>query len=61
MNIEIVPFEYFGVNDHWYGDVHIRLIAWKARYQCGDIVLVDHDESEKLDWQLKLLFKIKWH
>lgn len=44
MNIVIEPYEYFGVNDHWYGDVHIRLIAWKARYQSGNIVLVDHDE-----------------
>lgn len=45
MNIEIEPYEFFGVNDHWYGSVHIHLIAYKARYMNGEkIVLVDHDE-----------------
>lgn len=44
MNIEIEPYEYFGINEHSYGSVHIQLIALKARYVCGEIVLVDHDE-----------------
>ncbi|MGG4552204.1 (deoxy)nucleoside triphosphate pyrophosphohydrolase [Paenibacillus humicus] len=44
MNIAIEPYEFVGVNDHWYGDVHIRLFAWKATYQAGTITLADHDE-----------------
>lgn len=44
MNIAIEPYEFVGVNDHWYGDVHIRLFAWKAAYQAGTITLADHDE-----------------
>ncbi|AZK48470.1 (deoxy)nucleoside triphosphate pyrophosphohydrolase [Paenibacillus lentus] len=44
MNIEIEPYEYLGVNDHWYGEVHIRLLAWKAKYKAGEVILVDHDE-----------------
>ncbi|BCG57537.1 DNA mismatch repair protein MutT [Paenibacillus sp. URB8-2] len=45
MGIAIVPYEYFGVNEHRYGGVlHIRLIAWKAEYRGGDIILTDHDD-----------------
>jgi len=44
MNIEIDPYERFGVNEHDYGTFQIRLIAYKARYLNGDIRLVDHDE-----------------
>ncbi|GGE00167.1 (deoxy)nucleoside triphosphate pyrophosphohydrolase [Paenibacillus nasutitermitis] len=44
MNIEIEPYAYFGVNDHWYGETHIRLIAYRAGYVRGEIRLVDHDE-----------------
>lgn len=44
MNIEISPYAYFGVNDHHYGSTHIRLIAYKATFVSGEIVLVDHDE-----------------
>lgn len=44
MNIEVEPYAFFGVNDHAYGTVHIRLIAHKATYQGGEIHLVDHDE-----------------
>ncbi|WP_025690168.1 (deoxy)nucleoside triphosphate pyrophosphohydrolase [Paenibacillus zanthoxyli] len=44
MGIDIVPYEYFGVNEHSYGSgLHIRLIAWKAEYREGEIVLTDHD------------------
>src|SRR5688500_10429328 len=44
MGIEIEPFAYFGVNEHDYGTVTIRLMAYKARYVSGEIVLADHDE-----------------
>lgn len=44
MNIQIDPYEFVGANDHWYGNLHIRLFAWKARYTTGTITLVDHDE-----------------
>lgn len=44
MNIEIRPFEPFGVNDHHYGSTHIRLIAHRAAFASGEIVLVDHDD-----------------
>ncbi|AKG33456.1 (deoxy)nucleoside triphosphate pyrophosphohydrolase [Paenibacillus durus] len=45
MGIDIVPYEYFGVNEHSYGGgLHIRLIAWKAEYRGGEIVLIDHDD-----------------
>ncbi|MCF2940960.1 8-oxo-dGTP diphosphatase MutT [Paenibacillus alkaliterrae] len=44
MGIEIEPYAYFGVNEHAYGAVTICLIAYKATYVSGEIVLVDHDE-----------------
>jgi 8-oxo-dGTP diphosphatase len=44
MNIEIAPYEFYGVNDHWYGSVHIHLIAYKARFMSGEIILTDHDD-----------------
>ncbi|MGG2483895.1 8-oxo-dGTP diphosphatase MutT [Brevibacillus borstelensis] len=44
MKIEIDPYEPFAVNDHRYGSTHIRLIAYKALYTGGEIVLTDHDE-----------------
>ncbi|WP_150265152.1 8-oxo-dGTP diphosphatase MutT [Paenibacillus tepidiphilus] len=44
MNIAITPVRYFGVNEHDYGNVQIRLIAWEAAYTGGEIVLTDHDE-----------------
>ncbi|WP_435168490.1 8-oxo-dGTP diphosphatase MutT [Paenibacillus glycanilyticus] len=44
MHIEINPYAYFGVNDHHYGATHIRLIAYKATFVSGEIMLVDHDE-----------------
>lgn len=44
MGITILPYESFGVNEHHYGSVEIRLFAWKARYLGGVIELVDHDE-----------------
>jgi 8-oxo-dGTP diphosphatase len=44
MGIIILPYESFGVNEHNYGSVEIRLFAWKARYLGGVIELVDHDE-----------------
>lgn len=44
MQIEIFPHEWFGVNDHYYDTTHIRLIAYKASYVSGEIILVDHDD-----------------
>jgi 8-oxo-dGTP diphosphatase len=44
MSIDIIPYKYFGVNDHYYDTVHIRLIAYKATFVSGTIKLVDHDE-----------------
>jgi 8-oxo-dGTP diphosphatase len=44
MSIEIYPYEWFGVNEHDYGTVKIRLIAYKAKYVVGIIRLMDHDE-----------------
>jgi 8-oxo-dGTP diphosphatase len=44
MNIEIEPYAYFGENDHRYGETHIRLIAYLAKFASGEIKLVDHDE-----------------
>jgi len=44
MQIEILPYAFFGANDHHYGSKHIRLIAYKATYISGEITLIDHDE-----------------
>jgi len=44
MNILIEPYELFGANEHDYGTVQIRLIAYRARFIQGEIRLVDHDE-----------------
>ncbi|MDR9855793.1 8-oxo-dGTP diphosphatase MutT [Paenibacillus sp. VCA1] len=44
MQITIEPYAWFGTNDHHYGEKHIRLIAYKARFIDGTIQLVDHDE-----------------
>lgn len=44
MGIAIEPYAYFGVNEHDYGAVTIRLIAYRARFVSGEIVLTDHDE-----------------
>lgn len=46
MNILIQPGEQFGKNEHDYGSVQIRLIAYWAKFVSGDIRLVDHDEYE---------------
>jgi len=43
MNITIQPYAFFGVNDHCYGNVHIRLLAYKAKWVSGEMVLTDHD------------------
>jgi 8-oxo-dGTP diphosphatase len=43
MNISIQPYAFFGVNDHWYGEVHICLRAYRARWVGGEISLADHD------------------
>lgn len=43
MGIEIEPYAYFGINEHDYGTVKIRLIAYKARFVSGEIQLTDHD------------------
>lgn len=44
LNIEIQPCEWFGENEHDYGNIHIRLIAIKAKYVGGKVTLVDHDQ-----------------
>ncbi|WP_338554617.1 (deoxy)nucleoside triphosphate pyrophosphohydrolase [Paenibacillus sp. KS-LC4] len=44
MRIEIAPQQWFGVNEHYYGAAPIRLIAYKASYISGEIILVDHDD-----------------
>ncbi|PUA34792.1 8-oxo-dGTP diphosphatase MutT [Paenibacillus elgii] len=46
MNIQIQPYESFGINDHYYGSTHIRLYAHKAKFVNGELVLVDHDQCE---------------
>jgi 8-oxo-dGTP diphosphatase len=46
MGITILPYEAFGTNEHSYGSTHIKLIAWKAEYQGGEIKLVDHDACQ---------------
>ncbi|MNI54448.1 CTP pyrophosphohydrolase [compost metagenome] len=43
MNIEIRPDEAYGCHEYDYGSVQIRLIAWRAEYLGGEIVLNDHD------------------
>ncbi|MFC5471585.1 8-oxo-dGTP diphosphatase MutT [Cohnella suwonensis] len=44
MGIEIIPYEWFGNNEHDYGTVQIKLIAYMAKYSQGEIKLTDHDE-----------------
>lgn len=44
MWIEIVPYELFGINEHDYGNVRIKLIAYRAKYSHGEIRLTDHDD-----------------
>lgn len=44
MAIEIDPYEWYSVNEHDYGSVYIRLIAYKACFVGGSILLTDHDE-----------------
>ena len=46
MNIAILPYEAFGMNEHIYGKIHIQLIAWKAKFQGGEIQLTDHDNYQ---------------
>ncbi len=49
MGIEIEPYSWFGVNEHDYGAVLIKLIAYLAKYSHGEIRLVDHDEYRWTD------------
>ncbi|WP_115993502.1 8-oxo-dGTP diphosphatase MutT [Cohnella lupini] len=44
MGIKIEPYAWFGDNEHDYGTVRIKLIAYLAKYSHGEIRLVDHDE-----------------
>ncbi|GIP30261.1 hypothetical protein J23TS9_53910 [Paenibacillus sp. J23TS9] len=44
LQIAIEPYAYFGTNDHRYGEKHIRLIAYRARFISGTMKLTDHDE-----------------
>ncbi|TDG00091.1 (deoxy)nucleoside triphosphate pyrophosphohydrolase [Paenibacillus piri] len=44
MRIEIAPYEQLSTNDHRYGDLHIHLIAYRARFTGGTIELIDHDD-----------------
>lgn len=45
MSIAIAPYEAFGINEHDYAGLRIRLAAWKAEYVGGTIRLTDHDAS----------------
>ncbi|XID92252.1 8-oxo-dGTP diphosphatase MutT [Paenibacillaceae bacterium WGS1546] len=58
MNIQIEPYKRFGANEHDYGTVQIRLIAYKARYIRGDIRLVDHEECRWVE--KRELAKFEW-
>ncbi|MFC6334458.1 8-oxo-dGTP diphosphatase MutT [Paenibacillus septentrionalis] len=54
MNINIEPYEAFGVHSHHYETAHIRLYAYKAKFVSGHIKLSDHDQyawstAEELD------------
>ncbi|OBZ08715.1 MULTISPECIES: (deoxy)nucleoside triphosphate pyrophosphohydrolase [Bacillales] len=44
MGVEIEVQTYFGINEHWYGDLQIQLIAYRAKFIAGVIALIDHDE-----------------
>jgi 8-oxo-dGTP diphosphatase len=44
MGITIEPYAYVGTNEHDYGTLTIKLIAYKARFVSGEIVLTDHDD-----------------
>jgi 8-oxo-dGTP diphosphatase len=44
MSIEIDVLAYFGMNEHWYGNTLIQLIAYRAKFIAGVIALIDHDE-----------------
>lgn len=44
MSILIRPRSAFGINEHHYGSISIRLIAWQADYVSGSITLSDHDD-----------------
>lgn len=44
MGITTEPYIFVGVNEHDYGTVAIRLIAYKARFVGGVITLTDHDD-----------------
>ncbi|WP_337102021.1 (deoxy)nucleoside triphosphate pyrophosphohydrolase [Paenibacillus sp. YIM B09110] len=44
MGITIEPYAYVGANEHDYGTVTIKLIAYKARFVSGEIVQTDHDD-----------------
>lgn len=44
MRIAIEPYERFAVNEHDYGTVRIRLIAYRATFVGGAVTLADHDE-----------------
>lgn len=46
MRIEIAIGAFFGQNDHFYGAVHIQLIAYQAKHTAGEIRLADHDQYE---------------
>jgi len=44
MNIEVETESFFAANEHDYGSVTIRLIAWHAVYRGGEVRLSDHDD-----------------
>lgn len=44
MDIEVEPGDEFGMNEHRYEAVHIRLLAYRAAYRSGSFRLTDHDE-----------------
>ena len=54
MGIEIVPYALFGVNEHDYENICIKLIAYLAKYSHGEIRLTDHDDYRWVErWELR--------
>lgn len=46
MSIDIAPYQYVGAHEHKDGQVHIHLLAYRAKYVAGTIILSDHDSYQ---------------
>ncbi|KAA9002433.1 (deoxy)nucleoside triphosphate pyrophosphohydrolase [Paenibacillus spiritus] len=46
MGLRIRPYARFGVSEHRYEEIHIRLTAYRAVLEGGEPVLTDHDRYE---------------